>query len=68
MEEDQRLSTRLQSLSRLSENYDGYFQGVRNLMKAKDNFQGIHGVLAELISVETPHQTAPLVVRCKTWL
>lgn len=58
MEEDQRLSTRLQSLSRLSENYDGYFQGVRNLMKAKDNFQGIHGVLAELISVETPHQTA----------
>ena len=39
MEEDQRLSTRLQSLSRLSENYEGYFQGVRNLMKAKENFQ-----------------------------
>lgn len=58
MEEDQRLSTRLQSLSRLSENYEGYFQGVRNLMKAKENFPGIHGVLAELISVASTHQTA----------
>jgi len=58
MEQDQRLSTRLQSLQRLTENYDGYYQGVRNLMKAKANLTGIHGVVAELIDVAPTHRLA----------
>ena len=58
MEQEQRLSTRLQSLQRLTENYEGYYQGVRNLMKAKANLTGIHGVVAELIDVAPTHQLA----------
>lgn len=58
MEQEQRLSTRLQSLQHLSENYDGYYQGVKNLMKAQQQFEGIQGVIANLISVDDQHRIA----------
>lgn len=58
MEQEQRLSTRLQSLQHLSENYDGYYQGVKNLMKAQQQFEGIQGVVANLISVNDQHRIA----------
>lgn len=58
MEQEQRLSTRLQSLQHLSENYDGYYQGVKNLMKAQQQFEGIQGVVANLISVDDQHRIA----------
>lgn len=58
MEQEQRLSTRLQSLQHLLENYDGYYQGVKNLMKAQQQFEGIQGVVANLISVDDQHRIA----------
>lgn len=58
MEQEQRLSTRLQSLQHLSENYDGYYQGVKNLMKAQQQFEGIQDVIANLISVDDQHRVA----------
>lgn len=58
MEQEQRLSTRLQSLQHLSENYDGYYQGVKNLMKAQQQFEGIQDVVANLISVDDQHRIA----------
>lgn len=54
----QRLEARHQSLVRLTENYDGYYQGVKRLMQQRENFPGIHGVVAEMMSVETANQVA----------
>jgi chromosome segregation protein len=51
LEKHQQAASRLQSLQRLSNNYDGYFQGVKNLMNAKEQFTGLRGVVAELIQV-----------------
>lgn len=58
MAQEQRLSTRLQSLQHVAENYDGYYQGVKNLMKAQSNFTGIQGVVANLITVQEEHKIA----------
>ncbi|SCB87121.1 chromosome segregation protein SMC [Weissella bombi] len=58
MAQEQRLTTRLQSLQHVAENYDGYYQGVKNLMKAQNNFSGIQGVVANLITVQEQHKIA----------
>lgn len=58
MAQEQRLSTRLQSLQHVAENYDGYYQGVKNLMKAQSDFTGIQGVVANLITVQEEHKIA----------
>jgi chromosome segregation protein len=58
LEQQQRLSTRLDSMKRVSENYDGYYNGVKQLMNARDQFPGIHGVVAELVTVPTDYQLA----------
>lgn len=54
----QRLESRHESLVRLTENYDGYYQGVKRLMQQRENFTGIHGVVAEMMSVAQENQVA----------
>lgn len=54
----QRLEARHESLVRLTENYDGYYQGVKRLMQQRENFPGIHGVVAEMMSVDKANQVA----------
>jgi len=54
----QRLEARHESLVRLTENYDGYYQGVKRLMQQRDEFPGIHGVVAEMMTVEPANQVA----------
>ena len=44
MEQEQQLSTRLQSLQHLSEKYDGYYQGVKT-DEAQQQFEGIQDVV-----------------------
>lgn len=54
----QRLEARYESLVRLTENYDGYYQGVKRLMQQRDQFPGIHGAVAEMMTVSNEHQVA----------
>lgn len=58
LEEEQRYTTRLDSLKRVAESYDGYNQGVKNLMNAKAQFTGLKGVVAELLTVPDNYQVA----------
>lgn len=58
LEEQQRQSVKLDSMNRVVENYDGYNQGVKNLMSARAQFSGLQGVVAELLNVPTEYQVA----------
>lgn len=58
LEEEQRVQTRLQTLSHLADQYEGYYQGVKHLMQAREQFPGIAGVVAELITVPKDQQLA----------
>ena len=49
---------RLHSLKNIAETYEGYAGTVRRIMEKRDEFKGIHGVIADLISVEKEHETA----------
>ncbi len=54
----EKVTSRLQALQRVANNYDGFYQGVKHLMNAKSQFAGIRGVVAELISVEQNYALA----------
>ncbi|MBM7617754.1 chromosome segregation protein [Weissella uvarum] len=58
LQTQQEVQARLQSLQRLNEQYDGYYQGVKNLMRHQSDFPGIQGVVTELITVAPEHQLA----------
>ncbi|MBS0949967.1 chromosome segregation protein SMC [Weissella minor] len=58
LQKQQQVQARVQSLQRLNEQYDGYYQGVKNLMKQHTKFPGIKGVVAELIQVDAKYQLA----------
>ena len=51
--------SRLKSLQELQSAYEGYYAGVRAVMQAKthypDQFQGVCGVVAELLTTEIPN-------------
>lgn len=49
---------RLESLQNMGNEYTGFYQGVRNLMKHKADFPGIEGVVAELIKVPADYNKA----------
>ncbi len=55
-------SSRYKSLEQLHSAYEGYYAGVRSIMQAKqhypDQFNGICGVVAELISTKTEYEIA----------
>ncbi len=54
--------SRLKSLQELQSAYEGYYTGVRAIMQAKthlpDEFNGICGVVAELLSTDTEYELA----------
>ena len=54
--------SRLKSLQELQSAYEGYYAGVRAIMQAKthypDQFQGVCGVVAELLTTDTQHEVA----------
>lgn len=54
--------SRLKSLQELQSAYEGYYTGVRAIMQAKthysDQFQGVCGVVAELVTTDTQYEVA----------
>ncbi len=53
-----REKSRLETLSNLTERYDGYGNSIRKVMEQKDKNPGILGVVADLIKVESSYETA----------
>ena len=50
--------SRLESLKNLAERYEGYGSSIRKIMEQKEKNKGIHGVVADLISVDKKYETA----------
>jgi len=51
-------TVRLESLRNLAERYDGYGNSIRRVMETQDRIRGIHGVVADLITVDRQYETA----------
>jgi len=51
-------NSKAEALANLVERYDGYGNAVRKVMEQKKSDSGIHGVIADLIHVETKYETA----------
>lgn len=54
----QQAKSRKDLLEEMEEDYSGFYQGVREILKAKDKLQGIEGAVAELIKVDRSYQVA----------
>ncbi|MDR2486807.1 MAG: chromosome segregation protein SMC, partial [Clostridiales Family XIII bacterium] len=54
--ETEQLSTRKKTIEEMEANYEGYNAGVRAIMK--QGIKGIHGVVAELMTVDKGYETA----------
>ncbi|MFC7392523.1 chromosome segregation protein SMC [Scopulibacillus cellulosilyticus] len=55
----QQASSRKDMLEAMSHEYEGFFHGVKKILKAKDNgLPGIHGAVAEIIKVDKNYETA----------
>lgn len=55
----QQTKSRKEMLEEMQEDYAGYFQGVKEILKAKnDKLQGIEGAIAELIQVPKEYELA----------
>lgn len=54
----QQTKSRKEMLESMQEDYAGFFQGVKEILKAKDGLQGIHGAVAELLSTDKIYETA----------
>ena len=50
--------TKLESLRNLAERYEGYGGSIRRVMEARDRIYGIHGVVADLITVQKKYEVA----------
>lgn len=50
--------TKLDSLKNIAERYEGYGNSIRRVMEVKDRIRGIHGVVADLITVEKKYEIA----------
>lgn len=50
--------SKLEALKNLAERYDGYGSSIRKIMEQKEKNKGIHGVVADLITVEKEYETA----------
>jgi chromosome segregation protein len=51
-------NSRLQALSDIAEQYEGYGQSVKKVMEQKDTYKGIVGVVADIIKVDKKYETA----------
>ncbi len=49
---------KLESLKNISERYEGYGYSIKKVMDTRDRIQGVHGVLADLISVKKDYEVA----------
>ncbi|MBS2968954.1 chromosome segregation protein SMC [Metabacillus sp. KIGAM252] len=54
----QQIRSRKEMLEAMQEDYSGFFQGVKEILKARDRFSGIHGAIAELLKTEKEYETA----------
>lgn len=54
----QQTRSKKEMLEAMEEDYTGFFQGVREILKAKDQIKGIHGAVAELIHMDREYETA----------
>ncbi|AMM92431.1 chromosome segregation protein SMC [Peribacillus simplex] len=54
----QQAKSRKELLEEMEEDYAGFFQGVKEVLKAKETLQGIEGAVAELIKVPKEYETA----------
>lgn len=54
----QQLEAKVHSLRQMDQDYVGFYQGVRSIMKAKNNLRGIEGTVADLIEIAKEHQVA----------
>ena len=54
----QQAKSRKELLEEMEEDYAGFFQGVKEVLKAKQSLPGIEGAVAELIKVPKDYQTA----------
>ncbi|MFJ7677708.1 MAG: chromosome segregation protein SMC [Peribacillus sp.] len=54
----QQAKSRKELLEEMEEDYAGFFQGVKEVLKAKGTLKGIEGAVAELIKVPKEYETA----------
>ncbi|MBX9954849.1 chromosome segregation protein SMC [Peribacillus simplex] len=54
----QQAKSRKELLEEMEDDYAGFFQGVKEVLKAKDTLRGIEGAVAELIKVPKEYETA----------
>ncbi|MCK1992508.1 chromosome segregation protein SMC [Peribacillus muralis] len=54
----QQAKSRKELLEEMEEDYAGFFQGVKEVLKAKETLAGIEGAVAELIKVPKEYETA----------
>lgn len=53
-----REKSKLESLSNLTERYEGYGNSIRRIMEHKEEYQGVHGVVADIIKVNKEYEVA----------
>ena len=51
-------NSKLEFLEDMEENYNGYYQGVKNILKEENKFKGIKGVVADLIDTNKKYEKA----------
>ncbi|KZZ82876.1 chromosome segregation protein SMC [Bacillus sp. SJS] len=54
----QQIRSRKEMLEAMQEDYSGFFQGVKEILKSRERFSGIHGAIAELLKTEKEYETA----------
>jgi len=54
----EQVEARLESLKNIAERYEGYGNSVKKVMEQGDRGGGVHGVVADLISVDKEYETA----------
>lgn len=54
----QKAKSKKEMLEAMQEDYNGFFQGVREVLKAKHKLKGIHGAAIELLTTKHEYETA----------
>lgn len=54
----QKIKSKKEMLEAMQQEYAGFFQGVKEVLKAKDRLSGIHGAVVELMTVPSELETA----------
>lgn len=54
----QTASARLESMKNIAERYEGYGNSIKQVMDTRDRLRGIHGVVADIITLDKQYETA----------